>query len=492
MQLKTVGYWSLCFLSLCLSTASPQSQPVWDSGNVKPATHDRSVPQLRVEKNWWEYTLYYRVLPNGAEVKDARIEVWDGPVLVFRQAVTVNAAEGKLVWQNSLDRPPNKLEIALLDPDFKPSRICFDDCIPEDLNRLLPTSELVVGVGPDGDPPYPQLQVQGVRTAAGAPRLEAVLAGLYLAPDSRLLLAEYDPENRTYKHLQLLPFEYIDLYHVKVALPAFLLQTPRILVLNALPPLDDHRVADPVFDGTWQQSMPGTSGDYSVSIVVACPESPYIDRLKPDAVRADATEIRNLSVETTESQDSPPEQGTYLHLLGKNFNGDSRVMLGPDPVQGQVFETEFISPTELRFWVESERLKAYVGYTVTAWVVNQKQHCAISNEKMLQVLPTDEIKEPVPGGQIMITEPYPMPLMKPNGPQEMELIIHGKNFRRNVRVVASIDDAETKDLKTTFISSEELRALLPGKLWRIHTPSFRFVIKAAAGEQAVEIAEPEH
>lgn len=498
-MLKAFACWLLCVLCLCLSTAAAQSQPVWDSGNVQsaegPATHDLPLPQLRVKTaDWWEYALDYQVFPDPAQVKDARIEVWDGPALVFRQAVAVNTAGGKLLWDNSIDVAPNKLQIALLDPDFKPKRICIDYCNPEDLTQLLPTSELVVGVGPDGDPPYPELQIQAVRTVAGASGLEAVIAGIYLAPDSRLLLSEYDPENRTYNHLQFLPFDYLDLYHVKVSLPAALLQHARILVLNAMPPPPELSIpgdSEPTFDGTPKQWMPGTSVYYSAAVVVACEASAEVDRLEPAAVRADAGEVRVLSGDTAAGQSFPPERGTYLHVLGKNFNPDSRITVG-DPLRGQAFETEFISPTELRFWLESEKLKAAVGYTITVWVVNQKESCAISNAGTFRVLPTDEIPEPVPAGDITITEPYPVPLMNQDGPPEMEIVVRGKNFRPNVTVVAWSDYQKPKKLKTSFISSQELRALLPREMWRIHRPSFCFVITTAAGEQAVKIAEPEH
>jgi hypothetical protein len=73
----------------------------------------------------------------------------------------------------------------------------------------------------------------------------------------------------------------------------------------------------------------------------------------------------------------------------------------------------------------------------------------------------------------------------------MEVIIRGTNFHPNVTVVAKIDNTSYQQLRTTFISSEELRTWLPQAMWRVHSPSFRFVIKTAVSEQAVEIAGPD-
>ena len=107
------------------------------------------------------------------------------------------------------------------------------------------------------------------------------------------------------------------------------------------------------------------------------------------------------------------------------------------------------------------------------------------------MLPTDKNQIPLPGGEISTTEPYPIPLMKQNGPKQMELAVRGENFRPNVTVLAKTDNGEYQELKTLFISSEKLLAWLPQAMWRVHGLSFRFVLQTGAGEQAVEIAEPE-
>ncbi|HET6842227.1 MAG TPA: hypothetical protein VFK06_11170 [Candidatus Angelobacter sp.] len=484
--------WSVCFLCFCVEAAAVQSKPVWDSGTVEPrelsASHDRPVPRLRVEtSDYSEYTLHYQVLPDAAQVKEAWIEVWDRPVLLYRQRVPADSASGKLVWQDKdIEESPSKLQIALLDPDYKPRYICIDYCNPEDLNQTLPTSELVAGWGPDDDPPYPELQIQAVRVVAGSSGLDTVLSGRYLHRDSRLVVANFDPVHKTYEHLQFLPVEYLDMFHVKASLPPALLRQPGTLAINVMPPMEEHRSHEPVFDGTYKSWMPGTTSS-EIAVVVACQQSAVVDRLEPKEVRADQAENKN---ESTANSDQDAELGTYLRVHGSNFNRDSQVVLGPDPLEGQKMETQFLSSEELRFWIESAKLKASPGDTVTLWVTNQKDSCAISNQTTFRVLPKDEIPVTFPGGEIRSTEPYPIPLMTQSGPREMEAIIRGTNFHPNVTVIAQIDNNSYQPLRTAFISSEELRAWLPQAMWRVHGPSFRFVIKTSGGERAVEIAKP--
>jgi hypothetical protein len=154
--------------------------------------------------------------------------------------------------------------------------------------------------------------------------------------------------------------------------------------------------------------------------------------------------------------------------------------------------TEFLSPQELRFWVESAKFKGSIGETVPLWITDQKENCAISNPVTLTILPAVGIAPPVLGGDILVTEPYPIPLIRQDAPKEMEFIVRGKNFRPNVTVLASNDGGRAfTNLKTLFVSSEELRSWLPQAMWRIHRFSFRFVIRTEKSESDVEIQAPE-
>jgi hypothetical protein len=154
--------------------------------------------------------------------------------------------------------------------------------------------------------------------------------------------------------------------------------------------------------------------------------------------------------------------------------------------------TELVSPHELRFWLESSKFKGLAGYTAIVWVTNQNESCAISNPVTFNILPAVGIPLPVQGGDILVTQPYPIPLIRQDSPKEMEFIVRGKNFRPNVTVVASNNGGGAfTNLKTLFISPEELRAWLPQSMWRIHRLSFRFVIRTEKSESDVEIQAPE-
>ena len=480
----------LVLLLFSIRIALAQTPGTWDSGEVRASAElqNQAVPQLRVRQDWIQYTLEYQA-SDPAQIKDAWIEVWDRPQLLLRQQVS--AAGGKMLWEDDTDAPPRKLEIALLDPDYKPEYICIDNCDPEDLKKTYPTSNLVVGTGPDGDLPYPELQMQSARVIAGAGGFETVLSGHYLAPDSRLIIAEYDPVKRAYNHLQFLPFEYLDLYHLRVSVPSFLLQQPRVLVFGVMPPLEDGREHEPVFDGTFKGWLPGPSSDYDASLVVACPESPRVQLLEPKELRADADEFQSTSG-TGPQQSYSEEHGVHVRVQGQGFARDSQVFTGADPFSGQRLPTEFVSSQELRFWLESSKFKGLAGYTAILWVSNQKESCAISNPATLNILPAVGTPPPVLGGDIIVTEPYPIPLVRQNAPKEMEFVIRGKNFRPNVTVVAGTDGTGvTTNLKTLFVSPEELHAWLPQAMWRIHRLSFRFVVQTEKGESAVEIQAPE-
>jgi len=471
--------------------ALAQPKPSWDSGEVRPAAdfHNGAIPQLRVQEEWIRYSLEYRV-SHPARIKDAWIEVWDSPLLLFRQQVSTTG--GKILWEDDTDSPPGKLEIALLDPDYKPQYICFDECDPEDLKKILPTSNLVVGIGPEEDPPYPELQMQSARVLTGSGEFQTVLNGLYLNPADRLLVAEFDPIKRTYNHLQFLPFEFLDLWHLKVAVPSFLLQQPRILVFSVMLPAEDGREQEPVFDGTLKSWLPGPSSDYNASLIVAQPESPAIDSLDPKDLHAGADEFQSGTGTEPQQPSYDDEHGVHIRVHGRGFNRDSQVFIGADPFSGRRLPTEFLSPQELRFWVESGKFKGSTGETVPLWISNQKESCAISNPVTLTILPAVGVPLPVQGGDILFTEPYPIPLIRQDAPKEMEFIVRGKNFRPNVTVVASNDGGRAfTNLKTLFVSSEELHAWLPQSMWRIHRLSFRFVIRTEKSESNVEIQAPE-
>jgi hypothetical protein len=485
-----VSFRVLVLFLFSIHIALAQAPGTWDSGEVRASAelHNQAVPQLRVQQDWIRYTLEYQA-SDPAQIKDAWIEVWDRPELLLRQQVS--ATGGKMLWEGETDAPPRRLEIALLDPDFKPEYICFDECDPEDLKKTFPTSNLVVGIGPDGDPPYPELQMQSARVLAGSSGLEEVLKGIYLNPADRLLVAEFDPVKRTYNHLQFLPFESLDLWHLKVAVPSFLLQQPRILVFSVMLPAEDGREQEPVFDGTFKSWLPGPSSDYSASLVVAQPQSPAIERLDPKELRADADEFPSASG-TEAQQSSFEEHGVHVRIHGQSFDRDSQVFTGADPFSGQRLPTEFVSPHEIRFWLESGKFKGLTGYNPIVWVTNQNESCAISNPVTLNILPPIGTPPPVLGGDILVTEPYPIPLIRQDAPKEMEFIVRGKNFRPNVTVVASVDGGGVStNLKTLFVSPEELHAWLPQTMWRVHRLSFRFVVRTEKGESAVEIQAPE-
>lgn len=464
------------------------------SASRRSTQSSQPLPKLTVETSKQlanTYTLKYEIVPASDSVTAAWIEVWDRPKLLLRKSVLV--ASGSMEWNDTSERTPENLRVALLDPDA-PKWPCIDNnCMPEDLKQVGPSSELVVGVGPDGNQPVPDLQIQVVRVFAGSPGQEVELAGTYFTPGSRVVAAEMTtPEH--YRDLQFATVTYVDMHHLKAWIPADLLLSPRVLPLVVLPAQEDMNMAEPVFDGKHS-----SVSLYDASIVVVCKESPQLDRLEPAELPADAADHKIPNTEQVDQDqvsddDRENRQSVVVRLLGSGFTRKSRVVLAPDPLYENKITSTFLSPQELRIRLSSSRLKSSVGWPLPFWVINDEEGCGISESRTFHVLPTDEFPLPGKEGLISITDPYPVPLMEQDSPEEMQLTIKGENFRPNDTVVASVrgnGDSEYKNLKTTFIASDELRAWLPREMWRVHRLSFRFVIRTVDGEQAIEAGAPE-
>lgn len=474
------GSFAFCGAQQSSSTAAAERPSL--SSEIQSS---QAEPKLTVETSDHQtYTLKYQILPKQDSVTEAWIEVWDRPKLLLRKSVPISAA-GSMDWSDTSNDTPDELRIALLDPDA-PKGTCIDSCTPEQYNAVYPSSELLAGVGPNGDEHSPELQIQAFRVVAGTDGVEVSLAGNYFTPESRLVVGEMTSRDRW--DLQFAPVEYVDMHHLKGWIPADLLTLARVLPLTVWPSPEE-------MDRDEDTSRPFP---YDASVIVVCKDSPRLDRLEPSEVAADAADQFALQhpVDETQLTDEEVEQrhSIVARVLGSGFNSKSRVVVAYDPLQGNEVKTEFVSAQELRIWLRSGLLKGNVGQPLNFWVMNDRQGCGISESRIVRVLPSEKIPLPTPTGWITVTEPYPVPLMAQSGPDGLELTIRGENFRPNDTVVAAVrwyGDGGYKNLKTTFISSEELRAWLPREMWRIHRVSFRFVIHTVGGERATEVEQPE-
>jgi hypothetical protein len=110
----------------------------------------------------------------------------------------------------------------------------------------------------------------------------------------------------------------------------------------------------------------------------------------------------------------------------------------------------------------------------------------------------DQIAGPAPvpaelSGAPSITSvsPYPVPLMESDDPAYTELKIYGERFREGQHVILNNGDVLGIELKTDYVSPQEVHAQLPRELWQHHGLSEKLVVKTPAGLCSVQVWEPE-
>jgi hypothetical protein len=121
------------------------------------------------------------------------------------------------------------------------------------------------------------------------------------------------------------------------------------------------------------------------------------------------------------------------------------------------------------------------------WVRNgDDQH--VSDPQTLTLLPSPEF--PLTGAKrpsITSVSPYPVPLMDQRCSTGIFLNVYGENFKYGDTVIA--ENGETLgngQLRTEFISPQQLNVWLPREMWRSHRLSFKLVTQTSSGTCAVE------
>lgn len=191
--------------------------------------------------------------------------------------------------------------------------------------------------------------------------------------------------------------------------------------------------------------------------------------------------------------------GSYVdavvHILGSGFSTESEILTAFPAGAGydNVLKPIFISSGELQVQIPGHLLldAIYNEAPLKLWVRNgDEQH--VSDPQALTVLPAGKLwtgstpKQP----RILTVSPYPVPLMDYRSGDGVLLKIHGENFTKNEGV--TVDHGESRglgpagELKTKFISSQDLSAWLPRDLWRSHRLSFRLMAQTSSGVCAVE------
>jgi hypothetical protein len=453
---------ALALLTLLKPTIPAFSQ----EGSISPAV-DPATPRLEVD----DYRhLDYRIEPSIVGVTAASIEVWDRPQLLSRINVPIKS-HGRVEWRGGVDRTPDQLYVALIDPDA-PLGSCTDNCNYSEeqwaaLRRETSRYDLMVGVGPEGEWESPTLDPAFFRVPVGDSDHSFLLDGRYFTASTTIRLLEENPSTGMWYWGDYCQTELIDPWQIRVTVPASSFTSGHRLALT---------IADRVGEEMAEVRYLSQENE-KVIVTVACLGSPVLDSVEPSKL-FDAGELTS---------------GVPVKLRGEGFSQHSTVSIGDWSFENSGSIPQFVSSQELQIMVDSyDRIRAMnEGEVLRVWVKDAKDSCLLSESKTIQVSPTVKPRG-YPEAKILTALPYPVPLMDAYSPELMELQIIGEHFRPNVTAVAHIEDHKSEmKLNTEFISSKELRVQLPRELWRSHRLSYRFVISTSAGDKAVEIVEPD-
>ena len=399
-------------------------------------------------------TLYYQ-LEHPEKVSNTQIEVWDRPTLLFQSRAS-NAKEGKVVWKPKEELASTPLDIWLT-VRAPQSRSYSDD------PRVLVGSTDPAGVGRAELIPETLILEEG----AGTTFIKAAGKGIGEAKTAAILMEEESPNIWIVR--EYLPATMIDLGHIGFEIPSGYLSKPTRLKLETI----GAGIASIVPFGTQ-----AGGGFEDITVYVMSKDRPVFARIEPASVK-----FQNEDV--------------LVQVLGNGFTNESQVISGfrADIGQdGNALKTLLISDQELQVRVPAYLLQSALEYDepLKLWIRNNDdQH--VSDAQVLTVLPGGQYRPPPPKRpQITSISPYPVPLMTAKSPAGTLLKVYGDNFADGDTVTANNGEPHgTKELKTRFISTQELNVWLPHGLWRDHRLSFRLATQTSHGQCSAEAWQEE-
>ena len=398
-------------------------------------------------------TVVYQ-LSDTKKFSTAQIEVWDRPKLLFRTQVPIKT-RGQIVWTPKEEPAdtPLALWIRVDDPN-----------LPRDTNdsgaMIGTTGRVETGV-------VPELVHQTIVLEEGAESPVVTSKAKNLGEhNTRMLLMEQESP-QVWIAREYLPVSMADLEHVSVQIPSLYLLKPTVLQLEAV------RVGD---DSVRPVGSQVGGGFGFITIYVMDKSRPVFSTVEPSVVSAN------------------DQAGVTVRIMGSGFTAESQVLtsfqvgIGHDTSD---LKPILISSHELQVTIPSYLLRTASSSPDEAfrlWVRNgDDQH--VSDPQTFTLLPTPEF--PLAGSKrpaITSVSPYPVPLMDYRSPAaDLLLTIIGENFKDGDTVIAKNGELNGNgNLRTEFISPQQLNAWLPREMWRSHRLSFRLVTRSQSGSCAAE------
>jgi hypothetical protein len=403
-------------------------------------------------------TLTYN-LERPEKVSNVRIEGWDRPTLLFRTQVTKKKT-GKVVWKpnenEQIPHTPFALRVKLSVPN---------DVIATERSRVL-----IGSAGPADDRASPNLLPDDVILQEGRGSTFVTAKGNDLGEQNTVILLMEEESPGVWIAREYLPATLVDLSHVGVEIPSGYLSKPTRLRLEAMSPGDDSEftVGSRVDEGFFSRDF---NQHNFITIYVMSKDRPAFSKIEPSVVEFEG------------------EADVPARIFGSGFTAESRVLASfPALDDRYVLTPTFISDRELQLSIPSYLLAGRGGEPLGLLVRNgDDQH--ISDPQLLSVRRTPE-SDSAGANQpwIKSVSPYPVPLMDSSGPAGIFLKVLGENFTKDNGVIMDSGVlGPTAELKTRFISSQELTAWLPRDLWRSHQLFFKLLAQTSTGVCAAEV-----
>ena len=389
-----------------------------------------------------DVTLHYSIDGDLSQVDKAWIEIADGPhgKVVFTRPVPIQST-GEVIWPQgqSMDATPNDISFQVSNPDGGVSS-------PVEARAEYPLP---------GDDPTPILSsIKPQRVVKGSMGTSIVLLGRNFVPNAMVTFGS-DGVNDDAK-----------------LKPRFISSHCLILPLPASLTIQEANWQVEVLENDVSNSYP------PVPLRIVRPGLPP------------APTLASISPSQLPSSREPADK--WITLQGDNFlKGDTKVMTGTIPDE---LDAKFVS---------AHRMQALIP----AWWLSGPSRMNIHLESALDsdlasrtlpltVLNTvgDISPDPIPPVLDSVNDGYVvMPASREARPVTVRLL--GSAFRHNAQVTATVD-GDARALKTAFVSSRELRAIVPADLWSLRFFVMTFLINTkpatpgASGKTVAAVMSP--
>ncbi|HKN76583.1 MAG TPA: IPT/TIG domain-containing protein [Candidatus Acidoferrum sp.] len=452
---RMVGRVPLIFAVLVLShgallatpQALPQTQPASTARLAKAPFPKLSIsPDVVVAditgNSAQDVTLHYSIEGDLSKVDRAWVEIADGPrgKVVFTQPVPIQYA-GEVIWPQGqpMDATPNDISFQVSNPD---GGVSLE--VEAQAEYPLP-----------GDDPTPILSsITPRRVVKGSIGTSIVLLGRNFVPSAMVTFSRDGANNDA-----ILKPRFISSHRLILPLPANLT----------------------VQEANWQVEV--LENDVSNSY----PPVPF--RIVPPGLPPAPT-LASISPSQFPSSREPADK--WITLQGDNFQkGDTKVMTGSIPDE---LDAKFISAHRMRalipaWWLSGpSRMKIHLESALDSDLASRTLPFTVLNTV------GDVSPDPIPPVLNSVNDGHVvMPASREARPTTVRLL--GSNFRPNAQVTATVD-GEARALKTVFVSSHELRVVVPTDLWSLRFFVMTFFVHtkpeapAASGKTLTAVVSP--